>query len=54
MVFGEFASGHVVSKGVGGSNVFPRVARRSGGYNVYIGGCSEMGCGEPSQAYSEW
>ena len=38
MVFGEFASGHVVSKGVGGSNVLPRVARMSGGYTVNIGG----------------
>ena len=39
MVFGVFASGHVVSKGAGGSNVLPRVARGREGYNVYIWGC---------------
>jgi hypothetical protein len=46
--FREFVSGHVISEYVGGSNVLPRVARGSGGYNVYIGGCVDVGCGELS------
>ena len=38
VVLGDFASCRVVSNSVGGSDVLLRVARRSLGYNIYIGG----------------
>ena len=48
MVFEEVVSGHVMSEDAGGNNVLPHVAGGSGGYNVYIEGCIDMGCGELS------
>ncbi len=46
VVFGEVVSGPVFSEDIGGTSVLPHGAGGSGGYDVYIGGCIEMGCGE--------